>query len=53
MNWRRSHAEITWYDYVESMQNLERYTINFFYLVRNLGRPNNHMQYGKNEIEIE
>ena len=35
------------------MQNLEKYVIDFFYWVRNLGRSDDHMQYSKNKIIIE
>ena len=53
VNKKRSYTKVIWYNYIKDMQNLEKYTIDFFYWVGNLGRPDNHIQHDKNEIKIE
>ena len=35
------------------MQNLEGYAINIFYWIKNLGRPDNHIQRDKDEIKVK
>ena len=53
INGKKSSARVMWRDYVKSVQNLERYIINFFYWVRNLGKLDNYVQYSRNKIEVK
>lgn len=53
VNTRKLYRKAIWRDYVNDVQNLEKYAIDFFYLIKNLGRPNDNMQYDRNRIKIE
>ena len=53
VNGKKLYIKIIWNDYIKDIQNLEKYIIDLFYLTKNLNKPNDHMWYNKNEIEIK
>ena len=53
VNKKKLSVAVIRHDYVKDMRNLEKYTIDVFWWVKNLSRSDDHVQYGKNRIKVK